>query len=189
VAVEPNAGAGLAPTGSDTRRAFFALWPDAKVRHVLWREGEKLHRELGGRLTREESVHMTLLFLGDVPRRQLERLIVLAESVPFKPFTLFVDTAACWKHNKVAWVGSSVTPPELGQLVNALESVVAAEGLRFDRRPFAPHMTLVRKARCGPLDFKMPRIEWRVTDYVLVQSELNREGSLYTVIGRWPRAA
>ena len=132
---------------------------------------------------------MTLLFLGNVPRERSEALMTISGSVPFKPFTLLVDSAACWKHNKLAWIGSSVTPSELSQLVDALETVAAAAGIHFDRRPFAPHVTLVRKAQCAPLDLRMPKVEWCVTDYVLVQSELNSEGSRYTVIGRWPRLA
>ena len=184
MADEPTQEWGNAPERPQTARVFFALWPDAEVRRRLWREGQKLQRQLGGKLTREESVHMTLLFVGAVPTQHLERLTACA-SIPFTPFGLAVDTASCWTHNKIAWVAPSVTPMALSQLVAALTLAVRAAGFELERRPFAPHITVVRKARCTPLDPAVPKIEWCVTEYVLVRSELNREGSVYSVIGRW----
>lgn len=127
---------------------------------------------------------MTLLFLGAVPTERLEQLTASA-SIPFTPFGLVFDTAGCWNHNKIAWVAPSVTPLALSKLVSALTLAVRAAGFELERRPFAPHITVVRKVRCTPLDPAMSKIEWRVTEYVLVRSELNREGSVYSVIGRW----
>jgi 2'-5' RNA ligase len=150
------------------------------------RVGLKMHRQVDGRLAREESVHMTLLFLGDTPEERLAALASAAASVPFEPFAFGVEQADCWKHNKVAWVAPRETPPALTRLVSGLEERVAGEGFRFDRRPFAPHITLVRKARCVPLELNMPHIRWDVREFLLVRSELDSSGSRYAVIGRWP---
>ncbi len=182
----PEAGRGA---GGPTARVFFALWPDPEVRQALMRVGLKMHRQLDGRLTREESVHMTLLFLGDTPEERLPALAAAAAIVPFEPFKFSIGQADCWKHNKVAWVAPPATPPALTRLVSGLEERVAAEGFRFDRRAFAPHITLVRKARCVPLDLKMPHIQWDVRNFVLVRSELDSNGSRYAVIGCWPRVS
>jgi 2'-5' RNA ligase len=171
---------------SSSVRVFFALWPDAEVRQALMRVGLKMHRQLDGRLTREESIHMTLLFLGDTPEERLAPLARAAAGVPFEPFAFGIEQADCWKHNKVAWVAPRDTPAPLARLVSALEERVAAEGFRFDRRPFAPHITLVRKARCVPLELNLPRIRWAVREFVLVRSQLDSNGSRYAVIGRWP---
>jgi 2'-5' RNA ligase len=167
-------------------RVFFALWPDAEVRHALMQVGLKMHRQVDGKLTREESVHMTLLFLGATPVERLGALTELAATVPFEAFTLHIGKADCWKHNKVAWVAPVTTPPALIRLVESLERRTAAEGFGFDARSFAPHVTLVRKARCVPLDLKPPRIQWDVREFVLVRSELDSNGSRYHPIGRWP---
>jgi RNA 2',3'-cyclic 3'-phosphodiesterase len=170
-------------------RIFFALWPDPAVRQALTEIGARMHRQLEGRLTRQESVHMTLLFLGDTAVDRLPALAQAAASVPFEAFTLHIDTADCWKHNKVAWVAPSSVPPELGRLAAELERQVAAAGFSFDARPFAPHVTLVRKARCAPLDFKPPRVHWDVREFVLVRSRLDGDGSRYQVVSHWPGAA
>ena len=172
-----------------TARVFFALWPDAAVRRALMQVGLKLHRQVDGKLAREESVHMTLLFLGDTPVDRLDALRTAAAAAPFESFTLPIEQAGCWNHNKVVWVAPMQTPPALARLVDGLERQVAAQGFAFDRRAFAPHITLVRKAHRMALESKVPSIEWRVREFVLMRSELNSNGSRYEVIGRWPPSA
>jgi 2'-5' RNA ligase len=44
---------------------------------------------------------------------------------------------------------------------------------------------LVRKARCRPVQLENPGIVWDVDAFVLVRSQLRRDGSQYSVIGRW----
>jgi 2'-5' RNA ligase len=170
-----------------TARVFFALWPNDAVRHELAHRGERMHRLLGGKPTRAESIHMTLLFLGDVPAARIEALQGVGDRIVFEPFALEVNEAGCWKHNKVAWIAPSQMPPALMRLVAGLQSAAASEGFAFDRRPFAPHITVVRKSHCVPLPALAP-VTWPVADFVLVRSELNSEGSRYNVIGRWPAA-
>ena len=166
-------------------RMFFALWPGADVRRSLMRQGLKMQRALGGKLTREESVHLTLVFLGDVALERLPALQARAAAVRFEPFVLRVEQAGCWRHNGIGWVAPSETPFALTRLVAGLEDALQGEGFRFDRRPYAAHITLLRKARCAPMDAAMPAIDWPVRDFVLVRSELGHEGSRYTIVERW----
>ncbi|HEU5284011.1 MAG TPA: RNA 2',3'-cyclic phosphodiesterase [Burkholderiales bacterium] len=171
--------------GQRTARMFFALWPDTQVRGLLLRQGLKMHRLLGGKLTREESVHLTLVFLGDVALERVPELQQRAAGVRFEPFVLRVEQAGCWRHNSIGWVGPNQTPAALVRLVADLEGALEGEGLRFDHRPYAAHITLLRKARCAPMDGNMPVIEWAVRDFVLVRSERVNEGSRYTIVERW----
>jgi 2'-5' RNA ligase len=73
-------------------------------------------------------------------------------------------------------------------LVASLEAALLECGFRVDERPYAAHVTVVRKARCKPIALTLTPVEWRVDGFVLVRSELNAEGPRYTVIGRWPEA-
>ena len=129
-------------------------------------------------------MHMTLLFLGDVLEEHLQHLAASA-SIPFTPFAMTVDTAGCWSHNGLAWLAPSVTPPELSRLVSELIRAIDIAGFDVERRPFAPHITVVRKAKCATLDRAVLKLEWRVAEYVLVRSVRNMDGSVYSVIGRW----
>jgi 2'-5' RNA ligase len=164
---------------------FFALWPDAEVRRSLLREGAQMHRQLGGKLTRADSVHLTLVFLGDVALERVAALQARAAELRFEPFVLRIEQAGCWRHNSIGWVGPSQTPAELVRLVGSLEQGLADEGFRFDRRPYAAHITLLRKARCAPLEAKVSAFDWPVRDFVLVRSELSGDGSRYTMVDRW----
>ena len=168
-----------------TARVFFALWPDAQVRAGLMRQGLQMHSTLGGKLTHADSVHLTLVFLGEVGPEQLPRLQTRASSVRFAPFVLCIDRAGCWRHNSIGWVAPQQTPAQLQHLVDALESALGEEGFEFDHRAYAAHITLLRKARCAPMEAKVPAIEWPVREFVLMRSELHSQGSRYSTIGRW----
>src|SRR5262245_61031269 len=118
-------------------RMFFALWPDAEVRGQLIRYGSRMHRLLGGKLTREESVHLTLLFLGDVALERLPAIQARAASICFEPFVLPIERAGCWRHNSIGWVGPNETPAPLANLVASLERALAEDEFRFDPRPYS----------------------------------------------------
>ena len=174
----------LSETGK--ARVFFALWPGAGVQLQLLQHGRELHRLAGGRLMRQESIHLTLVFLGDVDVGRLEELRAAGAGAAFEPFDLCVDSAGCWNHNRVAWLAPRATPAPLQALVDGLEARLKQAGFRFDARPYAPHITVIRKARCGRIDIPIAPVEWRIEDFVLVRAQLDTEGSRYTVIGHWP---
>ena len=168
-----------------TARVFFALWPDQTVQAALHRYGQALHRTLGGKLTRADSVHLTLLFLGTVPESSLAAVHRIGDGVRFSPFSIQVDMAKCWHHNDIAWVGPSRMPAPLPAIVEQLRAGASAAGFEVESRPYAAHVTLVRKARCQPLDIGPIAVEWSASEFVLVRSRLHPAGSRYEVIARW----
>lgn len=166
-------------------RVFFALWPDEAVRKALHAQGKLVHAQLAGRLTRAASIHMTLLFLGEIEASRLTALQDAAGTVGVEPFGMSLDRLVCWPHNRIAWAGPAHPPPALEGLVERLRQSVAQAGFSFDRKPFAAHVTLLRDAACRPLEPDMTPIAWRVSDFVLMRSLLDASGSNYHVIGRW----
>jgi len=169
-------------------RLFFALWPEPQVQAALAELGRGLRHRLGGKPVRQESIHLTLAFLGDVALEKMSDVEAAAARAAFEPFSFTLDAAGCWKHSGVAWVGPSEMPQPLLRLAGSLADALLDAGFRMDGRPYAAHVTLVRKARCRPIDLAVVPMRWEVEDFVLVRSELNAEGSRYSVIGRWPRA-
>ncbi len=134
---------------------------------------------------RPENVHLTLAFLGRTPAAALPAVIAAADRIPPRAFTLRVDEPGYWRHNQIAWAGVREVPPELAALVGDLREALVAAGIAFDPKPFAAHLTLVRKARAG---FTLPGlepIEWSVRDFVLVRSVTGADGSTYEVARRW----
>jgi 2'-5' RNA ligase len=175
-----------ATSPATTARVFFALWPDAAVRQRLHEVGRCLLDELGGQLTHAPSIHMTLLFLGNVEALRLDALRAAAGSVTLAPFAMAMKTLDCWRHNRVAWIGPERAPVALSDGVEALRESMSAAGFAFDRKPFAAHVTLLRNARCAPVDVAFDAIPWQVRDFVLMRSAPTPGVSRYEVISRWP---
>ena len=94
-----------------------------------------------GNFTARANLHMTLAFLGEVhdPRPVIEaiRRVPLPQSaMAFEKTELFRDILVC----------SFRVEPALRQYVQALRRELENAGVDFDRKPFRPHVTLVRRA-------------------------------------------
>ena len=169
-------------------RVFFSIWPDAAVRDELDAAAGKLHELWGGRRTRADTLHLTLVFVGEIAVNRLPNLLAAAAGVSAPKFEILFDRSYCWQHNHIAHLGASQLPPALLELVRQLETRLDVAGISFDRRPYVPHITLLRKADClaqieNPA---LAPIRWPARDLVLVRSSLRSGGALYEQIGLWP---
>lgn len=168
-------------------RVFFALWPDDAGRAALAAWQPALHKLCGGRSMRADVLHATLVFLGDVVPHRLEALQLAAQEVEGASFDLAFDVAHYWGHNHIVFAAPHIVPPQLAQLVQALEQRLSKHRFHFDQRPFKPHITLLRHAQWSdaPLP-EMQRVVWRIRDFALVQSVPDEEGANYQVLARFP---
>jgi len=177
---------GRVPAVPPAARLFFALWPDASVRQQLGRCAAEVHRACGGRQIRDEQLHITLAFLGDVPIDDIPEVCAAAH-VPCPPmFTLRFSGAGYWPRKRLAWAAPEEIPASLSALAGRLTAVLNETGYRVDSRPYFPHVTLVRDARCRDLPSWPEGFEWRVADFVLVRSTRSPAGARYDVVSRWP---
>lgn len=173
------------PAPDPGARVFFALWPDAAVRRGLDHLAGQAHQICGGRRMRADSAHLTLVFVGQVATAKIEILKSIASGIHVPSFDLHLDRMGYWKRNRIAWLGTRQIPRPLAELVESLEEGLRREGLKFDKRPYSPHLTLARKAFCGAPLSPDADIRWRVEEFVLVRSSLLPAGAVYEVIGRW----
>lgn len=169
-------------------RLFFALWPEPGLQRELGRRAQAIGRASGGRATRAGNIHLTLVFLGDVAAERTAAVRAAADGANGAACELTLDRVGYWKHNRIAWAGTDTTPPALAALVAALEGRLAAAGFAFDRRPYVPHVTLVRAARAAESPRFRP-LAWPCREFVLVQSVRDAQGARYEVIGRWDLVA
>ena len=173
-----------------TARVFFALWPEATERGQLAAWQAPLKHLCGGRAMRGETLHNTLVFVGDVELHGLEVLQRAAREVSGGGFELCFDEACYWGHNHIVYAAPRHVPEQLAQLVNALEQCLAVHRFNFDQRDYQPHVTLLRNAHWS--DKPLPAVQpvcWKITDFVLVQSV--HQGGLadYRVLARFPLGA
>ncbi len=144
-----------------------------------------MHAHIGGRITPEERMHLTLAFLGNVGPAELARLLRPSPAVALTPFRVTLDTWGCWVHNKVGWAAPSHAPAALGEFVSNLESWLSSTGFEREGPAFTPHVTLVRKAHCGELRHLMTPIEWAVAEFALVESVPTPRGPRYETVRIW----
>ncbi|MGC9185340.1 MAG: 2'-5' RNA ligase family protein [Thiomonas sp.] len=169
-----------------TLRLFFALWPDSAMRDRLCRHQALWSWEPPARPTPESKLHLTLLFMDGVPVDQLGVARELGEAVSreWTDFDLLLDRAAVWRQGGIAHLAPSRIPPCLRDVHATLAAQAARRGLPFDARPYAPHVTLGRRADRLTAPAAFSPLHWPVRDFVLVQSVLGT--GRYAVLGRWP---
>ncbi|TCJ15165.1 RNA 2',3'-cyclic phosphodiesterase [Parasulfuritortus cantonensis] len=183
--------------GATTARLFLALWPDAALRGQLAAQGRRLQQALGGRLTRPETIHLTLVFIGNLARTRLPELMAGLAGIEAAAVRMELDHAECWRHNHVAFVAPRRTPASLQELVGKLEAALTAAAIPFDRRPYRAHVTLVRRADCEKANPAQGRVSdtpewgvfrpltWSAGQFVLVESVPTPIGVRYDVLGSY----
>jgi RNA 2',3'-cyclic 3'-phosphodiesterase len=172
----------------DVARVFFAAWPPPDVQKTLGDIARQAQEECGGRAVPAHNIHLTLVFIGDIPRGRVAALEALGATVAAPRFDLLVDGLEYWRHNRILWGGTGECPQALRTLVERLQEPVAAAGFRIERRPYVPHVTLRRDARCAPTNTRI-RVEWAVTEFALVESAQRERGRVYEVLRKWPLTA
>ena len=177
------------PQTGDKVRVFFALWPDASVAARMQTIAQHWQQGLGGRVMREDSLHATLVFIGDIEADRLAAVCDLASGIASPGFEMQLDTTGCWPHNHIAYLGLRRIPEALHGLHLELAAGLSAIGIETEMRPLHPHVTLIRKAECNRFEKQNPVSEpvaWTVRDFVLVKSSLSANGSRYEQLGKWP---
>jgi 2'-5' RNA ligase len=163
-------------------RLFFALWPPADTAQALAAWAREVQQQAGGRATAEETIHLTLAFLGEAAP---EKAIAAARRVQGTRFHLPLDTSQYWKHNKIVWVGPRTPPPPLQSLAAQLHQALTEDAFTLEKRAFAAHITLLRKASLPHSLPALPPLHWPAHEFVLVRSAPTGTGSRYETIERF----
>jgi len=153
----------------------------------------------GARWQNDEQLHLTLAFIGEVPRSTVRRVEEALASIEFDPFDLTLEGVNMFgtpRQPKTLWAGVADTAPlhHLHEKVlNALERV----GIETDRRRYKPHVTLARFSRGATARIA----DWlaansvlntptqHVAYFSLFSSQLVSEGASYTVEARFGEGA
>lgn len=170
-------------------RLFFALVPDENCLRYLEAQQNHLRRcgwERYGKFSPEESLHLTMRFLGPVSEEMLPPLMdaVRAVGTASKPFEYEVGKPVLFPRVSRAKVVAAQVAPEfrLKQLARALDQAALAAGLPANEFPFRPHITLARLKGSASRP-NLPSLGGQVSvpaeRVVLFVSDLTPEGPVY----------
>jgi len=166
-------------------RLFFALWPRRETAQALAAWAGEVQKQTGGKVTVTENIHLTLAFLGEADPA---KAVAAARAVKGRQHTLPIDTAKYVRRNEMVWVGPATMPEPLADLVSQLHGSLRAQSFTLEDRPFAAHVTLIRKARPPKALPPLPLVEWPVDEFVLIRSRTSSKGSTYEPLELLPLA-
>jgi RNA 2',3'-cyclic 3'-phosphodiesterase len=157
-------------------RLFFALWPPRETAQALAAWAAEVQTGSGGKVTATGNIHLTLAFLGE---GDADKAIQAARRVTGRRHALPIETAKYVRRNEMVWLAPTAMPKPLSDLVSSLHAELRAASFRLEERPFAAHVTLIRKARMPKALPPLPAVEWPVEEFVLVRSRTSSKGSSY----------
>ncbi len=181
-------------------RVFCAINLSPEVRELVQQHITRLRAivpEARVSWNRDDKLHLTIKFLGDIARERVADLsLAAAQAVSgMKPFTLAAEGCGAFPPRgepRVLWIGIVDAAGELEHLYERLEEQCSAREFKREQRPFRPHLTIARLRK--PQDARrlannhkelgFERTEFNISELLVIRSELGSEGSRYTEISR-----
>ena len=148
---------------------------------------------------RDDKLHLTIKFLGDVATDRVVNLSLAAERAVsgLKPFKLAAEGCGSFPPRgqpRVLWIGIEDSTEALARLYTRLEEECAGQGFAAEPRPFHPHLTIARlrnpqhatQLAATHKELGFAQMEFSVDELVVIRSELSSKGSRYTELSRHP---
>lgn len=164
-----------------TKKLFFALWPDDDIRNRLTKVQENANLGQHGNPTLAEKFHITLLFLGDIKSDRVSELESFTRGIRFNPFTIELNQIGFFRQSDIAWCGTSQFSDELNSLVQTIRTGSPVLPKKAVQKNFVPHVTLARKVR-RKITQEIDSIYWTVESCCLVCSVPVDGGVEYKII-------
>ena len=171
-------------------RLFVAIEPPVAVR-------DRLLASMGGvsgaRWQRDDQLHLTLRFIGEVDRHVAQDVAAALAGVSAAPFMLALAGTGTFDrrgHVDSLWIG--VTPHEaVHALHNKVDQALRRVGVPYEARAFLPHITLARFGRSsGPVGgfvtaAALAGTPLPVDGFALYKSTLTNAGAEYSIVERY----
>jgi len=178
----------------------FELPPDIKDEVTrISREVKKTGLNAGW--AKPANIHLTVIFMGNVNEKDIPHIISKIDQVAcqYKSFDislggmgLFPDT----RRPRVIWLGLDGDIEGLASLRDDLQKPLESFGIKQEKRPFRPHLTLGRFRKPVKERAVLKRViddysdiygpEGKLKELIMFKSELKPSGAVYTRIHSWP---
>jgi 2'-5' RNA ligase len=179
--------------GARPFKLFFALWPSDDQRAALVALTGPAIAPIAGKPVQSANLHVTLAFLGSVPGQGVADLVAVGGRVEYPAVELAFQCLEYWPKPRVVVAVPAPVPPVGRQIVDRLWTGLEALGYEREKRPWQPHLTLVRHVRQAPPPNFGPTLPvtaangaatgWQLA---LVESSTHPEGVRYRPLATWP---
>ncbi len=146
-----------------------------------------------------DNLHLTLQFLGEVPRDRLNPLVAaLQPGLTLRPFMVSLDRFGVFPPSgppRTIWLGLGTGADEVRVIYADLAGRLAGLGFEAETRPYSPHLTVARVrdeqrrrasgVRAVLASIPVPAIAWEVTHAALFESDLSGSKPKYTERARF----
>jgi 2'-5' RNA ligase len=180
---------------SDTIRTFIAIeLPENIISSVLKVQDDIRSYGFKTRWVRKENIHITLKFLGNINKVDVEKIgkEIFESAKEYPPLKLAAKGIGVFpgiKRPRVIWIGITGQIDLLIKMQKTLDKRLETIGFPKERRPFRGHLTIGRiKGKVDPQrliaaikEFGEFESETFIANkLILFKSELNPSGSIYT---------
>ncbi len=172
-------------------RLFVALEPPPRVRDRLL---AAMGGVAGARWQRDDQLHCTLRFVGEVDRHAAQDIAAALGGVRHPAVEVTLGEPGVFDRRgriDTLWVGAGPFEP-LHALKKAVDAALVRAGVPPEARAFRPHITLARFGRlAGDAGGFVPQVPlaglgWRADAFALYESTLGHDGADYEIVERYP---
>lgn len=180
----------------DRWRLFCALELPANVRTHIVSHARRLQEKFPyatASWTREENLHLTVKFIGEVEASRAPSLsnAVTRAASSVESFVVLFDHPGAFP-KRVLWIGVEDPSGNLSKLQQQLEIECERDGFPREERAYHPHLTLARLRKpqgtqtliTAHKELPFAAVVVMVSELVVIRSELSSKGSTYTVVSR-----
>jgi len=170
---------------NDTHRLFVAIPIPEDLKVLISEKINSLHLPL--KFIPAENFHITILFMGNVSKVQMEESKVVLENISkeLSGFSLQLDSiiSKCNRHQHMLWVSFMNSP----MFVECATKITEGLGFKLTRKPL-PHVNLIRSKKKihGDFPLKLDTVKFEVNSIELWKSALSPKGSTYSSLGSFP---
>ncbi|MGV0005197.1 MAG: 2'-5' RNA ligase family protein [Candidatus Porifericomitaceae bacterium WSBS_2022_MAG_OTU9] len=163
------------------KRLFFAASPPTDVARRL-QAIEPTAGAACGRVVPAPKLHLTILFMVEVPLPLVDGLLALAGGLPVPQVSLCFDRVLFWYRAGVVVAATEQAPTALLAWRRELASGVEKMGVALEQRSWQPHITLRRNVSQKNADLRIATVDWHLSSFALFESNSGQ----YHMLGEWP---
>ena len=168
-------------------RLFIALQLNDEMKDALQEMQHYMQsRGVKGNYTRRDNLHLTLAFIGEFEDPEI--ILEAIGRAGLRPFEISLSGTGSFKSLWWAGIDGGLA---LQSFARRLRRELDNSGIPYDRKKFAPHITLIRRPECCGRDTEQEilkalndteEIKMTVDHASLMRSDRGEHGMLYTEI-------